>query len=100
VDYGLDNQPAGVNPATQSIGDGVPDQYTATPALADWRNTVTAKVFVLARSPRRTAGHTDTKAYNLGLAGTTAAANDAFKRHVFSAAVRLVDVGGRREIPE
>lgn len=100
VDYGLDNQPAGVNPATQSVGDGVPDQYTATPALAEWRNSVTAKVFVLARSPRRSAGHTDTKVYNLGLAGTTAAAGDAFKRHVFSAAVRLVDVGGRREIPE
>ncbi len=100
TDYGLDNQPAGVNPATQSVGDGVPDQYTATPALADWRNTVTAKVFLLARSPRRTAGHSDTKTYTLGLAGTTAAANDAFKRHVFSAAVRLVDIGGRREIPE
>ena len=100
VDYGLDNQPAGVNPATQSVGDGVPDQYTATPALAEWRNTVTAQVFVLARSPRRSAGHTDDKVYNLGLAGPTGAANDAFKRHVFSAAVRLVDVGGRREIPQ
>ncbi len=100
VDYGLDNQPPGVNPATQSIGDGVPDQYTQLPALAEWRNVVATKVFIVARSPRRVAGYNDIKTYTLGLAGTTAAANDTFKRHVFSAAVRLVDVGGRREIPE
>lgn len=100
LDYGSDSLPAAINPATQSKGDGVPDAYVAAPALADWQNIVAIRVHLVGRTPRpASSGHTDTKVYSLGLAGTTAAANDAFNRHVFTAMVRLVDVGGRREIP-
>lgn len=100
VDYGIDANPAAVNAATGSIGDGVPDSWAAAPTLAQWSNVVAARVHVLARNTRPTAGYTDTKTYSMGLAGTTAAANDGYKRHVFTAMTRLTNPGGRREIPQ
>jgi type IV pilus assembly protein PilW len=36
----------------------------------------------------------------LGTAGTVGPFNDAFRRHLFTSAVRLANISGRREIPQ
>lgn len=105
LEYGIDTN-----------GDGSPDQYTADPtnftyagcttctAGNNWANAVTAKIHVLARSTEATTGHVDRKVYSLGAAadGTPVQMgpfNDSFQRHVYSAAVRLMNPSGRRDTP-
>ncbi len=100
IDYGIDSSPAIQNAATGQFGDGAPDSYTTLPGAADWPNVVSMKVRVLARATLLTLGHTDVKTYDMGLAGTVGPFNNWFKRHLFSEAIRLVDVSGRREIPQ
>lgn len=104
IEYGVDdNPPLPASSATGLIGDATVDSYAATPA--DWSTVIGAKVYVLARNTLATASHVDDKTYLLGTApgvvGTTlvAAANDKFRRHVYTAAVRLMNTSGRREIP-
>jgi prepilin-type N-terminal cleavage/methylation domain-containing protein len=93
-------------------GDGVPDRYirctAAAPcSAADLANAVSVKLWVLARSREPTASYVDEKSYCLGAAtaggcpadAEIAAANDNFKRHVFSRTIRLVNVSARRETP-
>lgn len=94
-------------------GDGAPDMFvhctTALPCTAaQLANVVAVKIYVLARSRDTTPGYTDTKSYCLGemnpdgscpVANQIAAANDHYKRHVFSSSVRLINVSGRRETP-
>jgi len=105
VEYGIDND-----------GDGQPDAYTADPtfytyagctvctAVNNWSNVVTAQLHVLARSPEPSPGHIDTKSYSLGpdTAGNTITVgpkNDAYRRHVFTEMVRIVNPAGRRDRP-
>lgn len=83
-DYGID-----------ATGDGAPDSYAASPA--DWANVVALRVNLLARSNERSPGYSDQKSYTLGLAGATTPTGDAFKRHVFSQMVRVVNVSARRD---
>jgi hypothetical protein len=94
-------------------GDGSPDRFirctTAVPCTAaDLMNAVAVKVWVLARSREQTPGYVDSKEYCMGTlnaagacpaASTIAAANDNYKRHVFSSTMRMVNVSGRRETP-
>lgn len=66
--------------------------------VAQLINTVVVKLYVLARNNSESPGYTDTKTYALG--GTTLGPyDDGFKRHVFSTAVRLNNISGRRETP-
>lgn len=105
LEYGID--PNGVN-------QGVPSVFTASPDLLgacapaqcvmNWRDTVSVKVYLLARNTEPTfGGYSDTKTYVLGLnaAGNpntvTPAAGDQYKRHVYQAELRLVNPAGRRE---
>jgi len=105
VEYGVDDD-----------GDGQPDAYTADPthytypgcalctAVSSWSNVVTAQLHVLARSPEASSGHIDTKSYALGhdAAGnaiTVGPKNDAYRRHVYTALVRIVNPAGRRDRP-
>jgi prepilin-type N-terminal cleavage/methylation domain-containing protein len=95
-------------------GDGAPDVFkrctTADPCTAEeLMNVVAVKVYVLVRSRDATPGYTDSKVYCLGepavdgscpVANTIAAANDHFKRHVFTTSMRLTNISGRRETPE
>lgn len=95
-------------------GDGAPDVFkrcsTADPcSAAELMNVVAVKLYVLARSRDATPGYKDAKVYCLGepavdgscpAASTIAAANDNFKRHVFTTSMRLNNVSGRRETPE
>jgi type IV pilus assembly protein PilW len=99
-EYGLDTIPAAVSGHTGYTGDGVPDSYVATPTtVAESVSVIAVRVYLLARSADTTPGFIDRKSYTLGTTAV-AAANDNFKRHVFSAEVRLNNMAGRREIPE
>jgi type IV pilus assembly protein PilW len=89
VEYGIDTS-----------GDGVPDSYVTAPAnTTAWSNLVTLRLHLLARNIDTSAGYKDTKQYNLGLAGTTAATNDAYKRHVYTALVRANNLSDRKQLP-
>ncbi|MBT9476478.1 PilW family protein [Polaromonas sp.] len=101
IDYGFD-----------TTGDGAPDSYAKDAApfaawdpatvadpkpIAHWGNVMTVRIHLLARNNERSGGYQDTKTYNLGLDGTTAASNDGFKRRVFSQLVRVVNISSRRD---
>lgn len=87
IDYGVD-----------STGDGAPDSFVTNPAtVSDWSNVMALRVHLLARNNERSGGYTDSKTYHLGLAGAAAARNDAFKRHVFSQLIRVVNPSSRRD---
>jgi type IV pilus assembly protein PilW len=89
VEYGIDTS-----------GDGMPDSYVLAPAnTTQWSNVVALRLYLLARNIDPSAGYKDTKQYNLGLAGTTAATNDAYKRHVYTALVRVNNVSDRKQLP-
>jgi type IV pilus assembly protein PilW len=78
------------------------DSYTATPAITDLDDAISVKLFVLARNAEISPGHNDTKTYLLGSAAPVvrAAANDRFKRHVFTGETILANLAGRKEIPQ
>ena len=102
IEYGIDTStPTTGAPAVFTAN---PDSYgTCAPAVCVgyWRNTVAAKINLLARNITATAGYTDSKTYTLGRKadGTTAnnfgPFNDAYKRHAYSAEVRLNNPAGR-----
>ena len=103
IEYGIDT----ASPVTT----GAPGVYTANPnsygscapaaCVTNWRNTVSAKLHVLARNTTTTPGYTDTKVYTLGLlsdgvtANTVGPVGDAYKRHLFESTVRLNNISGR-----
>ena len=87
-------------------GDGIPDGAfvhcsSASPCTAEQLvNTVAVKIHLVARARESSPGYVDNKTYTLGSATwTPPAGGSAFKRHVFSSTVRLVNVSGRRETP-
>lgn len=82
-------------------GDGVPDEFvhcSGACSVDRLVNVVAVKLNLLMRSQTTTAGYQDNKSYALG-SQTVAAANDGYKRHVFSTVVRLNNISGRRETP-
>lgn len=96
IEFGVDNLPATANAATGVTGDAQVDSYATVPA--DWSTVIGAKIFVLARNTEPTTGYTDNKTYVLGSVSVTNPA-DRYKRHVYSAEVRMVNPSGRREVP-
>ena len=96
LEYGIDDTPSTINTDTGLAGNATVDSYAATPAA--WTDVIAAKVYVLARNTLPTSGFNDDKTYALGTANVPAA-NDAFRRHVYTAAVRLMNTSGRREAP-
>jgi type IV pilus assembly protein PilW len=100
-ELGIDDFPTDVNLLTGMLGDGIVDSYAAGPTLVQMEHGMSGRLFVLARNTEPTAGHVDQKSYLLGSATplTKAAANDAFKRHLFLGEVFLSNMGGRKEIP-
>lgn len=107
VEFGVDTAPGTVNLATGYSGDGTVDSFKIAPDVADWTTVIAAKVYMLARNTDPTTGFADTKSYVLGSSTATdnvtvpqaAGANAAYKRHVYSAAVNMVNPAGRRQIP-
>jgi type IV pilus assembly protein PilW len=105
IEYGVDRD-----------GNGQPDAYTADPTsytypgcttctpTNNWANVVTAQLYVLARATDPSPSHTDTKTYTLGRnaagdAYTVGPMNDGYRRHVYTALVRIVNPAGRKEAP-
>lgn len=101
-----------INYLLDTNGDGTPDAVTADPSsyntctgaacVVNWTNVVAVQVNMLVRNTDATQGFTDTKTYTLGLstggtASTVGPFNDGYKRHVYSAQLRLYNVAGRRE---
>ena len=91
-------------------GDGVIDGYTADPnsynacagaaCVSNWLNTYAVTINLLARNIDQSPGYTDTKKYTLGLTASGlnnlfGAYKDAYRRHAYTAAVRLSNPSGR-----
>jgi type IV pilus assembly protein PilW len=107
VEYGIDDAPGTVTLATGLAGDANVDRFEIAPSGAEWESVIAAKIYLLARNTEPTVGFTDDKTYRLGSAAATdnvtvpaaTGANARFKRHVYAAAVQVVNAAGRREIP-
>ncbi|MFD0667699.1 PilW family protein [Ramlibacter sp. MAHUQ-53] len=112
VEWGLDTNGDG----TPELYATDPDRYCASatppvPAGSCWGLPVAARLYVLARNPEASPGHTDTRRYALGKQGdaatgvTTAADasagpfNDARRRNVYTRTVALQNVTARRFSP-
>ena len=97
TDYGLDLLP-NPNPINM-VGDGAPElPFVRAPATpANWADVVTTNLYILSRNPLPTGGYTDTKTYVMGLTGNYAPGG-SFKRHLYSASVRLTNPSMRREL--
>ncbi|HYC47131.1 MAG TPA: PilW family protein [Burkholderiales bacterium] len=97
-------------------GNGAPDAYVADPALYtyagctscsapnNWANVVAVELHVLSRATEPSPGHVDRKTYELGVSdsGNPIVAgpfNDAYRRHVYTKVVRLMNPSMRREAP-
>lgn len=90
-DYGVD-----------STGDGAPDLYKAVPAVNELVDVMALRVNLLARNLEETKGYADSKTYNLGLnkpAYTPPTDMSAYKRHAYTALVRIENASARREQP-
>lgn len=92
-EYGLDTN-----------GDGSPDVYTAAPTFSptnQWAQVVTIRIHLLARNVDATAGYTDTKSYAMGLnadgSANTLTPGGSFRRHNYTALIRVVNVSQRIE---
>lgn len=105
VEYGID-----------SDGDGAPDAYTNDPDTytyagcasctppQNWANVVTAKLHVLSRALETSPGYVNTKVFEMGVDAMGAPVRvgpfgDGFRRQVYSAALRVMNVSGRRDAP-
>ena len=101
IEYGLDTSvPTTGSPAVYTTD---PDSYVPCAASPTncWRNTVAAKINVLARNTTITQGYADGKVYTLGLQfdgltpNTVGPFNDAYKRHAYESVVKLNNPAGR-----
>ena len=107
------------DPDTKTIvtnrGDGIPDgdwvRCGSGCTAAQLVDVTVARIYVLARAREKTPGFRDLKTYRLGGAPSvcSTASSDSgcdsktldpeYKRRVFSATIRLINVAGRRETP-
>ena len=115
VEYGIDDQTGvkNVNAANNTnldtglIGDGSPDRYTYSPSLADYSNVVSVRVDLLMRNRQPSQGYVDSKTYSLGVDPASPSTaylslgpyNDGYRRHVYAAETRLINLSGRKENP-
>lgn len=111
LDYGVDTDSDG-SPNIYSNGTAcAAGDTTCTAAVVaatlvvpftanDWANVTAIKMYLLARSGQKTAGFTDDKSYAMGTAGSASAPSgeEAYKRHMFVQAVRIVNPGIRRAL--
>lgn len=95
------SNPSATNPAATPLSTEIATcpSGTWTDAATNWANVTAIRLHVLARNTETTAGHDDSKSYDMGLAGTASPSHDAYKRHAYTGLVRVVNTGGRREKP-
>jgi type IV pilus assembly protein PilW len=84
--------------------DGNADVYKTVPAGQDeWAQVVSVRISILARNLEESPGYTDAKKYVLGRDATgteiVVQPNDHYRRHAYSALVRVVNASERRETP-
>src|SRR5262249_19778615 len=101
IEYGPDTSvPTTGSPAFFTAD---PDSYNgcaASVCVGYWRNTVAAKISILARNITATPGYVDSKVYTLGLNAdvtnnTVGPLGDSYKRHAYESVVRLTNTSGR-----
>jgi type IV pilus assembly protein PilW len=95
VQYGVDPNEDGV-PNSYEDASAINAILPPNEAVATWRNVVTARIYILARSTDPSPGHVDNKTYVLG-STTVANPNDNFKRHVFESLVQIRNPSGLRQ---
>jgi type IV pilus assembly protein PilW len=97
VEYGIDR--SGDNGIPNESATGANDEYVTAPAVSDWPNVMSVRIYLLARNIETSAGYTDNKTYLLGPTGTTPSGpfSDAYKRHLFTSVTRVINPAGRRE---
>ena len=106
VELGFDTTPTAVNIATGFPGDGVIDTYAksltgvGSATFAEWRNVMSARIYVLARNPFPSGGGADDKTYQMGLEGAYTPTATGYRRHLFEGEVRLINLSSRREEPK
>ena len=101
LQYGLDTN-----------GDGVPEEYVADPTgypvaaptpLESWMNVMTVEFHLLARNLETSPNYVDAKTYTLGKdaggADIEVSPGGAYRRHVYSGLVRIVNPASRRDMP-
>lgn len=98
-----------VNPLSAEIASGnclksaSSPAYIWTDAAANWANVMAVRVNLMARNIQATAGYNDNKTYALGLAKPTytvpSGSAKTYKRHLYTALIRLENPSGRREAP-
>jgi type IV pilus assembly protein PilW len=95
IEYGHDTNGDGAADEYRHclIAGGTPDPCSDT----DWANMVSARIYLLARNLDVTSGYTDTKTYTLGTGVTVGPFNDAYKRHDYTAVIRVMNPAGTRE---
>jgi type IV pilus assembly protein PilW len=95
IEYGHDTDGDGAADEYRkcSATGGTPDPCSAT----DWANMVSARIYLLARNLATTAGYSDSKTYTLGTGVTVGPFNDGYKRHEYTAVMRLMNPAGTRE---
>lgn len=104
VEYGIDDKGSnGLPISATNPADGNTDRYKsctdASPCTLDeLANAVSLRLHILARNLEPTPGHVDRKDYTVGPLAIPAP-NDAYKRHLFTTTVRLVNPSSRREMP-
>lgn len=104
IEYGLDNPTSTTGAPVVFTAD--PDSYnsctsaTSPTCTAYWKNTVAAKIHLLARNTTVTRNYTSAKTFAMGLSASGSAVvdgpySDSYKRHVYETTVRLGNVAGR-----
>lgn len=92
IEYALDTDDDGEIDAVKRCSKG------ADPCSAgDWSRVMGVRVHLLARSLTPSPGHTNTRTYDMGLAGTLAPPNDRYRRHLYGAMVIAYNLAGPRE---
>lgn len=77
--------------------DGVPDAFSEAPTAAEWENVVAVKTFLLARNIEASPGYTNDNTYFLNTLRTlTVTPNDSYKRHLYFATSKAINLAGRR----
>ena len=99
-EYGIGNTANSAQVTDYTANPGTWNACAGASCLFNWLHVYAVKVNLLARNVERSPGHTDTKSYTLGLKadGTSndfGPYNDGYKRHAYTAAVRLDNPSGR-----
>jgi type IV pilus assembly protein PilW len=99
LDVGVDNYPSTADPYTLLAGDGQPDYYTHAPSIAELSNATAGTLRILAKGSQ--GDYIDAKKYDMGYgASTYLSFNDRYRRHLYTARVRVENTSQRREPPK